>query len=214
VTACAGTADPASTREGGAEPVEDFLRRLADVTPAPGGGAGAALGAATAAALVAMVARVARARGGPAGAVPPADTEARADAHRERLVRMMTLDGEAYLAVVEAGRRPPADRAAAREAALRHATVLPVELARRAGEVLDLGQAVAAVARPSTLSDLGVAAALAGAALEAAALIARANLRALDDAAFTTEMERALREATAAGERARSRIMGALAGRS
>jgi formiminotetrahydrofolate cyclodeaminase len=124
-------------------------------------------------------------------------------------------------APTEAIRRTAPSRSHARGAlgsarvqrALRAATEVPLEVARKSADVLALGAALVPRARLSTLADLGTAAALACAALEAGALTARANLEDLEDRAFVTRSARELERLSAAGARVRGRLARALAAR-
>jgi formiminotetrahydrofolate cyclodeaminase len=61
------------------------------------------------------------------------------------------------------------------------ATEVPLAIARASLRALEQAVGIVDDARPATLGDLGAAGALAGAALEAAALVARLNLAGLDD---------------------------------
>jgi formiminotetrahydrofolate cyclodeaminase len=79
--------------------------------------------------------------------------------------------------------------------------------------VLSLGEAVAEEARASTLSDLGVACALAWAALESAALTARVNLAELADPGIARGWQGELDELLAEGRRARQHVSDVLARR-
>jgi formiminotetrahydrofolate cyclodeaminase len=172
------------------ESVEELLSRIASPDPSGGGGAAAALTGATAAALVGMVAGVAAQRA-------PEDAGLReivgeAERLRGRMLELIDGDVEAFGRVVEARRRTDDGRAAAVRDALIGATEVPLELAVASSRVLEQCAALVDRARPSTIPDLGVAAALAGAALEGAALTARANLETLDAPAFVAESRRRL----------------------
>ena len=174
--------DPARV---GGETVDSLLARIAAPGPDGGGGAAAALTAATSAALVAMV-------GGVAARHAPDDVALRdlvgdAESLRGRLTDLIGLDAAAYRRVLEARRQPEALRATAFRDALIGATEVPLEVASASGRLLDHCVTLMASARPSTLADLGVAGLLAAAALEAAALTARVNLRPLQDPAFVAE---------------------------
>ena len=98
-------------------------------------------------------------------------------------------------------------------ASLIRATEVPVEIAHAAERVLALGDRLAMTARASTVSDLGVAVALAAAALEGAALTARVNLLSVDDPAFVARTQAML--AKLAGDAAvmRDRLMQIVAAR-
>ena len=186
------------------ETVEGLLARIASAGPSGGGGAAAALTGATAAALVAMVAGVAAHRA-------PDDAGLRgmvdeADLLRARMLALIDGDVEAFGRVVQARRRTDDGRAAALREALIGATEVPLELAAASARVLEQCASLLPRARPSTLADVGVAATLAAAALEGAALTARANLEALDAPAFVAESRHRLNRLLREGAALRSRV--------
>lgn len=187
-----------------------FLTALASAAPAPGGGAAAALCGALAAALVAMVGRVSAARD-PSGTSEAGALVARADQLAQRLTRLVTEDMHAYEGVMAARRSGEGPDAMQR--ALARATEAPLMMARSSRDVLALCETVAPRARPRTVSDLGVAAALAWAALEAAALTARANLADVADARVARVGEAELADLLAQGRAARERMSEPMAGR-
>ena len=186
------------------ETVESLLGRIASAGPSGGGGAAAALTGATAAALVAMVAGVAALL-----ALDDAglrEIVAEADELRARMLALIDGDVEAFGRVVEARRRTDDARADAVRDALIGATEVPLALAAASARVLEQCVAVLPDARPSTLADVGVAATLAAAALESAALTARANLEGLEAPAFVTESRRRLDRLLREGAALRSRL--------
>ncbi|MGH2456147.1 MAG: cyclodeaminase/cyclohydrolase family protein [Candidatus Limnocylindria bacterium] len=163
--------------------VRDLLDRLASRDPVPGGGSAAALAGAMAAALVAMVAELTVGR--------PDATEHQAaigelrDAatiRREALLELAGEDAAAYAAVVQARRLPKETDAERDERArrLQHAMLaaaeVPLRIARVAAEVLDLANQIAPIGNRNAVSDAGVAAQLASAAVRGAALNVRINL--------------------------------------
>ncbi len=170
-------------------PVEILLARLADGSPAPGGGAAAALTAAMAAALLGMVFRVMARR----STSPMDPTEA--DELRRRALALMTEDAVAYSAVVEA-RRATSGGEAAMDRALLRATETPLEVARLGGIVLERCVTLAPVVSGAVRSDLDVAATLARAARDAAFLTVRANVGALRDRAAAGRIESELARLT------------------
>jgi methenyltetrahydrofolate cyclohydrolase len=198
----------ASTGEHGptdaaSQPVDVFLAELASASPAPGGGAAAALAGALGAALVAMVARVTAARD--ASAAPMMEQAvASADRLRATLTRLVTEDADAYRRLVQSRATPPGS--ATRADALRSATAVPLSISRNSREVLALCEAVAPRARASAISDLGVAAVLAWAALDSGASTVRANLKSVTDTEFREASERELRTLLSDGEQARGRL--------
>ena len=196
------------------EPLRALLDGLASGAPTPGGGAAAALAGAAAAGLVAMVARVTAAReslGSAGDAV--AKAAATADRLRRRLTRLIERDAKAFGALLAARRTAAGASRARAQRALRGATAVPVDVARQSADVLLLGAALAPHARASTLPDLATAAALAGAALDAGAITARANLADLDDRVFVGRTAKELARLGATGRRARHRLAAALARR-
>jgi methenyltetrahydrofolate cyclohydrolase len=198
----------ASTGEHGptdaaSRPMDVFLGELASASPAPGGGAAAALAGALGAALVAMVARVTVARD--ASAAPMMEEAvASADRLRATLTRLVTDDADAYRRLVQSRATPAGS--ARRADALRSATAVPLSISRNSREVLALCEAVAPRARASAVSDLGVAAALAWAALDSGATTVRANLKSVTDEEFREASEREVRTLLFDGEQVRGRV--------
>lgn len=180
-----------------------LLGAFAAPVPSAGGGAAAAVTGALAAALLLKVCRVTAK--GPSAAVM-AEPAALAERRRDGLAALVAADVTAYEAVVAARRLDGAARAEALRAALRRATEIPLDIARGGAEVLTVAGAVAREVRHTVVSDLGVVAELAWAAVRGGLVITRANL--LDgghapdaDAAFITAMageaDRIEREAVA-----------------
>ena len=163
--------------------VRDLLERLATDAPVPGGGSASALAGALGASLVKMV--VALTSGRPAAVDHEDDLMEiglRGATLTSELLRLSELDAVAYAAVV-AARRLPRDteveqlaRTRQVEAATREATSVPLEIARRADEVLQLAERLAPMGNRNAVSDVGVASLLAAAGLRGAALNVRINL--------------------------------------
>jgi len=166
----------------------EFLERLGSDAPAPGGGAVAALAGAQAAALVAMVARITVARKGQEAA-DLRDTLDRAGMLSRELATLVDRDTEAFLEVMSAYRLPKTDagRSGAIQSALRQAAVIPLEVARRSVEVMDLARVAVERGISSARTDAAVALLMARAALEGAALNVLVNLAALKDREFVRE---------------------------
>lgn len=168
--------------------IRDLLGRLATRDPVPGGGSASALAGALGAALVEMV--VALSRGRPAAEAHEdalAGIAAEAARRHEELLELASEDAAAYAGVVRA-RRLPRDGDAERWArdraiatAQREATLAPLAILRASGEVVRLAQALAPIANPHAISDVGVAALLAGTAVRGAALNVEINLPFLPD---------------------------------
>jgi methenyltetrahydrofolate cyclohydrolase len=164
-------------------PVRELIARLASGAPVPGGGSAAALSGAIGAALLGMVVELSRGR--PATAEHEAELAEIGDAAmrlREDLQRLAEEDSAAYAAVVEARRLPRqtdterSGRAAAIADATRRATRSPLAIAYGAEALLGLAERLAPIGNPNAVSDVGVGALLAGAALRGGALNVRINL--------------------------------------
>ena len=160
-----------------------LTERLASSDPVPGGGSAAALAGAMAAALVAMVAELT------SGRPEYADHEAtiaalRMDAlaRRALLLELAEEDAVAYDSVVRARRMPKESeserevRADALRSAMLDAARVPLRTAVVAAEVLELAERIAPIGNRNAVSDAGVAAQLAAAALRGALLNVRINL--------------------------------------
>jgi formiminotetrahydrofolate cyclodeaminase len=160
-----------------------LTERLASSDPVPGGGSAAALAGAMAAALVAMVAELTSGRAEYA-AHEAAINELRVSAlaHRALLLELAEEDSVAYDSVVRARRLPKESeserevRADALRSAMLDAARVPLRTAVVAAEVLELAERIAPIGNRNAVSDAGVAAQLAAAALRGALLNVRINL--------------------------------------
>jgi formiminotetrahydrofolate cyclodeaminase len=171
--------------------VQTFLNELASSAPAPGGGSAAALAAAIGAALVSMVANLTL------GKSKYADVQddierivAQSEELRHRCVALLEKDVEAYTGVSAAYKMPRETeeqkhaRSAAIQEALKGATAVPMQLAEACVEILQLCPESADKGNVMAVSDVGVGALMAEAALRAAALNVWINLGSIKDEAF------------------------------
>ncbi len=172
--------------------IDAFLENLASSAPEPGGGAAAALAGATGAALVSMVANLTVGREKFAAAeAEMRQALARADALRVTLLQAIDRDAEAFRQVMAAYRMPretDEQKAARRQAAqdaLRAASLVPAEVVGLCEDVAAWSRVAAEKGNPQVVSDAAVAALLADAAAQSAALNVRINLSSISDAAFT-----------------------------
>jgi formiminotetrahydrofolate cyclodeaminase len=172
-----------------------YLDRTASGEPVPGGGSAAALNAALSAALIEMVANLTIGR----KAFSAAEGEmraaaARAAALRAELAAAIDRDAEAYGAVLAAYRLPKgseaerAAREAAVQAAFRQAAQVPLEVGRRALELLALGEAVIARGNPNAASDGAAGVLAARMAVRAAVYNVRINLSGIADPALVAAL--------------------------
>ena len=191
-----------------------YLDALAAEEPVPGGGGAAALAGALAAALLSMVARFTLGRDRYRESWPqiePLLTES--ERLRQELLQAADDDARAYGAVAAAQRLPRDTaeqrraRRAALQAALRAATTVPLETAKMARRALDLAPTAARYGNPYLISDAGVAAALAEATVQSAALNVRVNLAAIRDADFVAATETELGRLLADAQQARAGVL-------
>ena len=174
--------------EARSESKEDFLERLASSAPTPGGGSVAALAGALGAALVAMVSRLTQGSKKYSDvAMPIKEILDSAESIRSELVRLIDRDAEAFEKVLRAYKMPRAGegeeraRGEAIERGLLEAIEVPLETMQRAAAILDLAARVAAIGNARAISDAGVAAYLAEAAVRSGALNVRINAAGLAD---------------------------------
>jgi formiminotetrahydrofolate cyclodeaminase len=153
--------------------LEDFLAAVGERTPAPGGGAGAAVGCALGAALAEMAARFAGLD----------DAAGRAAALRVRGLALAEEDRSAYVPVLAALRLPEDDaaRPEAVRAASSAAAEVPLAIAEAAAAVAVLAREVAAAGKPALRGDALAGADLAAGAARAAARLVEINLAGAPD---------------------------------
>jgi len=186
--------------------VAQFLDELASQAPVPGGGSGAALVGALGAALASMVCNLT------VGKPKYADVQgeiqallAQTEALRARLTALIDEDIAVYYRLSSAYKMPKeteeqkAARTAAIQDILRDATKVPMQIAEACVQVLQLCKPIAEKGNVGAVSDAGVAALLAEAALRSAALNVLINLAAIKDAEFVAR-ERAALESLLAGK--------------
>ncbi len=171
--------------------VEPFIEQLAAPMATPGGGSAAAASGAMAAGLAAMVASMSR---GKKAYVQYEHQLSEAISHlsqlREDLKASIDADAESYQAVMAAYKKAK-DSAAADgilDAALKQATSVPLSVAERAREVLQIAEGLRPITNPNMKSDLVTAGALARAAIEGALANVEINLESLKDQLFVAQV--------------------------
>ncbi len=169
------------------ETIAQFLDRLADRVPAPGGGASAALHAAQGAALLAMVARYTTGEKYAAHREVVERIIRESDSLRGRALTLAEQDAAAFTAVTDAYRLPQGDgpakaaRSAAIGAALAGAARPPAEVITVALDVIELAEALLPIGNPNVLSDVAAAAEAARAAAATARVNVEVNLGGIRD---------------------------------
>ena len=180
--------------------VTELLAAFAAPTPTPGGGSAAALSGAVSAALLAMVAAMPKTKNG-----TPEDRAAldgvlpKIQALQAKLTSLIDEDAASYDGVVAAYKLPKGtdDEKAARkravQAAMRHATDIPLETFHTALSLIPLAQIVAEHGNPNAKSDASVAVSMAMTAATGAYANVEINLDGVGDPAFAegtrTEMK-------------------------
>jgi len=199
------------------QPINQFLDELASSSATPGGGSAAAILGAVGAALVSMVCNLTIGKKNYAEAeVEMRDVLRDAEALRQRLADMVAADIDAFNGLMAAYglAKQTDDEKAARTAAIQHAliaaTEAPLACARASAEVIALSMRAAEVGNRNVISDAGVAALAAQAALRSAALNVDINVPSLTDAAFALacrqEIDALLASAVPLSEQAIARV--------
>jgi len=171
-------------------PVEVYLDALASDAPTPGGGAVAALAGATGAALISMVCNLTIGRTG----YEEAEERMRgvldeAEASRKALLDLADQDAAAFGAVMAAFTMPKetdaekAVRSQAIQAGYEAATTVPLEIAKRAAELMELAREATEIGNANATSDGACAAQALSASVWSATYNIEINAAALKDAA-------------------------------
>jgi formiminotetrahydrofolate cyclodeaminase len=203
------------------ESLRRFLDELAGPAPTPGGGSAAAIMGAMGAALVSMVCNLTIGKKD-YGEVEGAMREALAQAEdlRQRLTAMIAADVEAFDALIAAYKLPRATeeeklaRGQAIQQALKQATDVPLACAEACGRVIELSRRIASIGNRGVISDAGVAALAAHAALRSAALNVYINVPSIKDAEFVNSrrarLEQLLAQCAEASTQAYDTVVGRL----
>jgi methenyltetrahydrofolate cyclohydrolase len=176
------------------EKIGDFLDRLADRVPAPGGGATAALHAAQAAALLGMVARYSTGERYAQHRTTIERIRTTTDELRAAALRLVTEDATAFTAVTDVYRLPKetetqrAARSAAIATALVGAAQPPARVIAVAATVLTLAEELLPIGNPNVSSDVAAAVEAARAAATTARVNVEINLAGIRDDAARVEL--------------------------
>ncbi|MBZ5524910.1 MAG: glutamate formimidoyltransferase [Acidobacteriia bacterium] len=173
----------------GAEP---FIEQLAAPTATPGGGSASAAAGAMGAALAHMCAAMSRGKKAYLQYEQQlSEAIARLSALREQLKNGIDADSESYNQVMAAYKKAKTDVQSGEaliEAALKNATLVPLETAGQAHEVARIAESLRPVTNPNMASDLTVAVGLAEAAMKGALSNVEINLALIKDAKFVTDI--------------------------
>ena len=188
------TADPLSKMT-----LRQFANETASESPAPGGGSIAAYIGSLGAALATMVANLSsHKKGWDARWETFSDWAERGQALKDALLKKVDEDTAAFNAVMEAMQLPKSNdvekaaRKAALQAATKYAIEVPLSTMRLSLESFDIIKAMAEIGNPNSVSDAGVGALCARAAVRGAYLNVKINASGFDDKDF---IEKTLKEA-------------------
>ncbi len=187
--------------------IEDQQNKLVDMTlsgfsnetlsesPAPGGGSVAAYVGSLGAALGSMVANLsAHKRGWDDRWEEFSNWAEKGKQHHDRLLKLVDEDTAAFNAIMDAFGLPKNNdqekkhRSAAIQTATKHAIEVPFEVMQTAFQSLEVIQAMAEIGNPNSLSDAGVGALCARAAVYGAYLNVRINSGELADKTYVDEI--------------------------
>lgn len=177
--------------------VKDFLSKTAGSDPVPGGGSIAALNAAISAALVEMVANLT------IGKKKYEDKEeamkqiaASANNYQMIFIQKIDEDSDAYNKVFDAFKLPKetdeekAERSKQIQSATKIAAEVPMEVARKAYEIMDIIMQVAADGNQNAITDACVSMMTARTAVLGAILNVKINLSSLKDEEYVAKMKK------------------------
>ncbi len=170
-----------------------FLEKLSSSAPTPGGGSASALAGAASASLVAMVAGLSSKKG-QARRQEMEEMKKKALVIQRRLFRAIDEDSKSFDAVMKAFRLPKTSererqrRSREIQKAYQRATLTPQLVCQRSLQLLEFSKMLILKGNPNAISDSGVAAFLADAALAGGLLNIGINLAAVTDKTFAKKM--------------------------
>ena len=175
--------------------VIDSVAAIASKEPTPGGGAIAALTAATGAALAEMVANLTFGKKGyEAVQTEMEELQAKAEAIRERMLELSQADADVFNIFMNALGLPKntdeekAARTAAIQQAYKDAAMVPFEIGELANQIFDLAELASRKGNQNLITDGIIAAINARAAVKSAFLNVRINLSGIKDESFVAEL--------------------------
>ena len=175
--------------------VIDFVAATASKEPTPGGGAIAALTAATGAALAEMVANLTFGKKGYEAVQPEMEElQAKAEAIRKRMLELSQADADVFNIFMNALGLPKntdeekAARTVAIQQAYKDAAMVPFEIGELANQIFDLAELASRKGNQNLITDGIIAAINARAAVKSAFLNVRINLSGIKDESFVEEL--------------------------
>ena len=175
--------------------VIDFVAATASKEPTPGGGAIAALTAATGAALAEMVANLTFGKKGYEAVQTEMEVlQAKAEEIRNRMLELSQADADVFNIFMNALGLPKntdeekAARTAAIQQAYKDAAMVPFEIGELANQIFDLAELASRKGNQNLITDGIIAAINARAAVKSAFLNGRINLSGIKDESFVAEL--------------------------
>lgn len=175
--------------------IKEFLAKTASNSPVPGGGSIAALSAAIAASLSEMVAHLTIGKKGYEALEEEMQEIAKnAFQYRERLIRYIDKDSNAYNDVMAAFKLPKGteqernNREGAIQEALINATLVPLDVARDAFKVIEMAGKIVKQGNKNAVTDAAVAVMMARTAALSALYNVKINLASIKDTNFVEEI--------------------------
>ena len=175
--------------------VIDFVAATASKEPTPGGGAIAALTAATGAALAEMVANLTFGKKGYEEIQDEMEElQTKAEAIRNRMLELSQADADVFNIFMKALGLPKntneekAIRTAAIQQAYKDAAMVPFEIGELANQIFDLAELASRKGNQNLITDGIIAAINARAAVKSAFLNVRINLSGIKDERFVAEL--------------------------
>lgn len=175
--------------------VIDFVAATASKEPTPGGGAIAALTAATGAALAEMVANLTFGKKGyEAVQTEMEELQAKAEEIRNRMLELSQADADVFNIFMNALGLPKntdeekTARTAAIQQAYKDAAMVPFEIGELANQIFDLAELASRKGNQNLITDGIIAAINARAAVKSAFLNVRINLSGIKDESFVAEL--------------------------
>lgn len=175
--------------------VIDFVAVTASKEPTPGGGAIAALTAATGAALAEMVANLTFGKKGYEAVQTEMEVlQAKAEEIRNRMLELSQADADVFnifmnaLGLSKNTDEEKAARTAAIQQAYKDAAMVPFEIGELANQIFDLAELASRKGNQNLITDGIIAAINARAAVKSAFLNVRINLSGIKDESFVEEL--------------------------
>lgn len=193
--------------------VKDFIAELASDSPAPGGGSVSAVSGNLGAGLLCMVCRLTIGKKGYEEF--QSDMEAALEEGSkvcDRLTSLVDEDTAAFNEVMAAFKMPKEtdankeSRKAAIQTAFKKAADVPYSIAETCLAVLDLGEKMIGKSNTNAISDIGVAAQVAYAGVEGAAMNVKINLPSIKDAEYVNSKSKELEIILSSAKEKKDRI--------